>query len=198
MDRRTFLGTGATLLGASVAGCEEIGGRTVTLGDPEEETRDGGQRTYLTYRHDGERIVSPGFIQRNVPAAAGEPFGVRVTMPHSEETTIDSFRVDMRAPRTPGTGPTAEVYLAAPGGVDRWSELNFQQVEDQWTRISLSETGDLGEGTISFDTIIDPFDGAVETVGIRLAVTLSTGRGVPGRTYRLDTLTGVAPVTAEQ
>lgn len=190
MERRQFLATGLAGLGLATAGCSSVLGNTVTLTDPEQEFDDDGQEKYLIYRHDGTRIVTVGFDQRTVPASLTDQFGFRITASHSEETTIDQFRFDLRAPQT-SVDPPADIYLKAPQG-GLWSDLNYEQIENSWTRIALDDTGSLGDGTISLETIVDPGSVPAEAVGVRGELTLSDA----GTTYSVEFRTEFEPVTA--
>lgn len=190
MDRRTFLATGLAGAGLATAGCSSILGETVTLTDPETGIQDDGQEKYLTYRHDGDRIVTLGFDQREVQASPTDRFGFRISVPHSDDTKIESFRLDLRAPRS-SIDPPAKIYLGSPAG-GLWPDLTFTQVENRWTRIALDDTGELGEGTVTLETIVDPFSAPTEEVAIRADLSLSSSAS--NRTYEVDARTGFEPV----
>lgn len=192
MDRRSFLAAGATGVGFLAAGCSGVLGETVDLADPTVGRRDGGSEKHLTYRHRGERVLTVGFDQRTVPESATGRFGLRISVPHSDDTSIESFRFDLRAPRS-SVEPPADIFLESPGG-GLWPDLTFEEVENRWTRIALEDTGELGEGTISLETIVDPLSAPAEEVGVRVELELSAAGPPPGRTYRVDTATEFEPV----
>lgn len=192
MDRRAFLAAGVTGVGVVTAGCSGLGG-TTNLVNPAVETQDDGREKYLTYRHDDERVVTVGFDQRTVPATPTDQFGFRITVPHSRNTEIESFRFDLRAPRS-SIDPPADVYLESPSG-GLWPDLTFREVENRWTRIALADTGELGEGTMSFDLMIAPHSVPATEVGIRAELELSNSASVLNGRYRVDTSTGFEPVT---
>lgn len=192
MDRRAFLAAGATGVAVVTAGCSGLRG-TTNLVNPAVETQDDGREKYLTYRHDDERVVTVGFDQRTVPATPTDQFGFRITVPHSRNTKIESFRFDLRAPRS-SIDPPADVYLESPSG-GLWPDLTFREVENRWTRIALADTGELGEGTMSFDLMIAPHSVPATEVGIRAELELSNSASVLNGRYRVDTSTGFEPVT---
>jgi hypothetical protein len=189
MDRRAFLATGVAAAGLTTAGCSGILGETITLTDPETGTQDDGAEKYLSYHHGGDRIVTLGFDQREVQESPTDRFGFRISVPHSDETTIESFRFDLRAPHF-SPDPPADVYLGAPGG-GLWPEITFEEVEDFWTRIALADASAVGEGTLTVHTIVDPVSTPVDELGIRAELTLS---GSGSRTYEVETTTGFQPV----
>jgi hypothetical protein len=191
MDRRTFLASGLGGLGVATAGCSSILGSTVTLSDPETGEQDEGTERYLTYRDDGDRIVTLGFDQRDVRDSLKDRFGFRITVSHSDDTKIESVQFDLRAPST-SIDPPAEIYLQAPGG-GLWPDLTYKVVEDSWTRIALEDTGELGEGTMNLETIVSPGSLPAEDIGIRADLKLSDTGGA-GRTYQIDTRTDFKPV----
>lgn len=191
MDRRAFLAAGATGLSVVTAGCSGVLGRTVDLTDPEIGTQDEGREKYLAYRHEDRRVVTLGFDQRTGQASPTDRFGFRISVPHSDATTIESFRFDLRAPIT-SIDPPAAIYLRAPTG-GLWPDITYEQVENRWTRIALDDTGALGEGTLTLETIVVPGTVPADTVGIRADMELSDS-GAPGRTYRLDARTEFRPV----
>lgn len=192
MDRRAFLAAGVTGLGVVTAGCSGVGG-TTNLTDPEVESQDDGQEKYLTYHRDDERLVTVGFDQRTVPASLTDQFGFRITVSHSRNTKIESFRFDLRAPQS-SIDPPADVYLESPSG-GLWPDITFEEVENRWTRIALEDTGELGEGTMSFELIIAPHSAAATEVGIRAELELSSSGSLLNRRYRVDTSTEFEPVT---
>lgn len=190
MDRRTFLASGVAGAALATAGCSSRLGRTVNLTDPTVGTQDGGREKYLVYRHDGERIVTAGFDQRTVPASLTGQFGFRITVPHSDDTAIESFRFDLRAPQS-SVAPPADVYLESPAG-GLWPDVTFEEVENRWTRIALEDTGKLGKGTMNLMTIVAPNSVPAREVGIRVGLELSAASG---GTYRVDTSTEFQPIT---
>lgn len=192
MDRRRFLATGVTGLGVAIAGCSGILGGTIDLTDPETELQDGGREKYLTYHHDDDRIVTVGFDQRTVPASLTDQFGFRISVPHSDETKIESFQFDLRVPQS-SIDPPADIYFESPSG-GLWPDITYREVENRWTRIALADTGELGEGTMTLETIVDPHSVPAEEVGIRVAMELSTSGLPPNRTYRIDTSTEFEPI----
>lgn len=191
MDRRTFLATSTAGLALASAGCSGLLGSTVTLKGPETETQDDGREKYHSYRHDGERVVTVGFDQRTVPETLSDRFGFRITASHSDDTTIDSFQFDLRAPRT-SIDPPAEFYLGAPAG-GLWPDITLEEIDDGFTRIALEDTGELGDGTLGLDTIVDPGSVPAESIAVRVEMTLSSS-GFTGRTYRISPQTEFAPV----
>lgn len=192
MDRRAFLAAGVTGVGVVTAGCSGLGG-TTNLVNPDVETQDGGREKYLTYRRGDKRLVTVGFDQRTVPATATDQFGFRISVPHSRNTTIESFRFDLRAPRS-SIDPPANVYLESPSG-GLWPDITFREVENRWTRIALEDTGELGEGTMTFELIIAPNSAPATEIGIRTELELSSSGSLLNRRYRVDTSTEFEPVT---
>jgi hypothetical protein len=134
----------ATGMGLVSAGCSGLEIGTVELTDPEVGSQDDGREKYLTYRQGNRRIVTVGFDQRTVPQSLTGRFGFRITVPHSDDTKIESFRFHLRSPRT-SIDPPAEIYLRAPSG-GLWPDLTYEVVEDQWTRIALETPANLGSG----------------------------------------------------
>jgi hypothetical protein len=194
MDRRRFLAAGVTGFGVALTGCSELLGRTISVTNPETALHDGGREKYLTYRHDDDRIVTVGFDQRTVPATPTDQFGFRISVPHSDETTIESFQFDLRVPQS-SIDPPADIYLESPSG-GLWPDITFREVENRWTRIALADTGELGDGTMTLETIVDPHSVPAEQVGIRVELELSTSASPPNRTYRVDTSTEFEPIIA--
>lgn len=119
--------------------------------NPETESQDCGRETFLTSRHDGDRIVTVGFDQRTVPASLTDQFGLRISVPHSDETEIESFRFDIRVPQS-SIDPPANIYFESPGG-GLWPDITYREVENRWTRIALPDTGELGDRTMTPETI---------------------------------------------
>jgi hypothetical protein len=192
MERRQFLVAGTTGLSVAIAGCSALLGGTITLSNPEMSLQDDGREKYLTYRHDDARIVTVGFDQRTVPATRTDQFGFRISVPHSDDTKIESFQFDLRVPPS-SIDPPADIYLESPSG-GLWPDITFREVENQWTRIALADTGKLGDGTMTLETIIDPHSVPAEQVGIRVELTLSSSGSPPNRAYRVDTSTEFEPI----
>lgn len=192
MKRRTFLATGVTALGSATAGCSNVPGGEISLTDPTVGIRDGGRAKYLTYRHDDRRIMTVGFDQQTVPTSLTEQFRFGISVPHSDDTKIESFRFDLRAPRS-SIDPPADVYLEAPGG-GLWPDLTYEVVENGWTRIALDDTDELGEGTMNLETIVNPRSVPAEEVAVRVEMALSSSGSPPNRTYRIDASTEFEPV----
>lgn len=192
MDRRTFIAASVTGLEVAIAGCSGLLDGTVNLTNPETESQDGGRERYLTYHHDDDRIVTVGFDQRTVPASLTDQFGFRISVSHSDETKIESFQFDLRVPQS-SIDPPADIYLESPSG-GLWPDITFREVQNQWTRIALADTGELGEGTMTLETIVDPHSVPAEEVGIRVEMELSTSMSPPNRTYRVDTSTEFEPL----
>jgi hypothetical protein len=162
------------------------------LTNPETEMQDDGREKYLTYRSDNERIVTVGFDQRTVPESLTDQFGFRISVSHSDATKIESFQFDLRVPET-SIDPPADIYLESPSG-GLWPDITYRDVENQWTRIALADTGELGDGTMTLETIVDPHSVPAEEVGIRVEMELSTSGSLPNRTYGVDTSTVFEPV----
>lgn len=181
-----------TGLGIGIAGCSGLLGGTINLTDPETGLQDGGREKYHTYRHDDERIVTIGFDQRNVPASLTDQFGFRISVSHSDETKIESFQFDLRVPQS-SIDPPADIYLESPSG-GLWPDITYREVEDQWTRIALADTGELGDGTMILEAIVNPTSVPAEEVGIRAEMELSTSESPPNRSYRVDTTTEFEPI----
>lgn len=192
MDRRRVLAASVTGIGVALTGCSGLVRETITLTDPETELQDDGREKYLTYRHDDDRIVTIGLDQRTVPASLTDQFGFRISVSHSDETKIESFQVDLRVPRS-SVDPPADIYFESPSG-GLWPTITFQEVENRWTHIALTDTGELGSGTITLETIIDPHSVPAEEVGIRVELELSTSGSPPNRTYGVDTSTEFEPI----
>lgn len=193
MDRRSLLATSGAVVGLATAGCSNLLGGTVELTNPERDREADGRETHLTYRHDGARIVTASFIQRTVPPSLSDLFGVRISLSHSKDTTLESFQIGLRAPKS-STAPPADIYLSSPGG-SQWTDLTFETVQNEWTRIALEDTGELGEGTVSLDTIVQPNTEPSDVVGVRLEMELSWSGEFAKTTFRVDTSTGFKPVT---
>lgn len=191
MERRRYLAAGVTGLGITIAGCSGLLGGTINLTDPETELQDGGREKYLTYRHDDERIVTVGFDQRTVPPSLTNQFGFRISVSHSDETKIESFQFDLRVPQS-SINPPADIYLESPSG-GLWPDITYREVENGWTRIALADTGKLGEGTMTLETIVNPISVPAEELGIRAEIELSTSGSPPNRRYRVDTTTEFEP-----
>lgn len=192
MDRRTFLATSAATVGVVTAGCSSVlGGDPVTLSAPESGSNDEGREKYLTYRHEGDRIVTLGFDQRDHLDSLTDRFGFHISVSHSDDTKIESFQFDLRAPRT-SIDPPADIYLKSPAG-GLWPDLTYEDIENRWTRIALPDTNELGEGTLNLETIVDPNSVPAENVGIRVDMTLST-TGSGNTRYRLVAGTSFYPV----
>lgn len=193
MHRRSFLATGTAGVATALASCSGVFGGQVNLTNPETELQDGGREKYLVYSHDGERIVTVGFSQRTVPDSLTDQFGFRITVSHSDETKIESFRFDLRAPQS-SVDPPADIYLESPAG-GLWPDITYREVEDRWTRIALADTEELGEGTMTLETIVDPHSAPAAEVGLRVDLNLSTSGSPPNRTYRVSTSTTFEPIT---
>ena len=191
MNRRTYLATLSAASGATLAGCGAVFGPT-TLGPPEETLDDDRMEKALTYRRDGDRIATLALEQRREQQSPRDRFPFRLSVWHNDDTYIEQFQFDLRTPPT-SVDPPAEVYLRTPGD-DLWSGLTFHRVENNWTRIALDDAGQLGEGTVTLETIIDPVGQPADEVGVRAELTLS--RSGPGRGYAIDTSTRFEPVTA--
>jgi hypothetical protein len=192
MDRRKFLAAGVTGFGVAVAGCSEVLGETITLANPETEVQDGGREKYLTYHHDDDRIVTVGFDQQTIPATQTDQFEFRISVSHSDETKIESFQFDLRVPQS-SIDPPADIYFESPSG-GLWHDITFREVENRWTRIALADTGELGDGTMTLETIVDPHSVPAKEVGIRVETELSTSGSPPNRTYRVDNSTDFEPI----
>jgi hypothetical protein len=178
MDRRTFLAGGVAAAGTALAGCGGVG--TVTLDSPEKQADDDGDSTALVYRHDGDYVADFGVAQRRPQDSPGAAVPLRVGVPHSDDTTIESLRVDVRSP---ADSAAPNVYLYAPQGT-LWSGLSLGRAEGGWTRIDFPDPGELGEGTITLELLVDPVD-PVERLLVRGLVSLSAS-ALPGRTYRIE------------
>jgi hypothetical protein len=192
MDRRTFLTAGVTGLGVAIAGCSEVLGGTITLAKPETELQHGGREKYLTSHHADDRIVTIGFDQQTVLATQTDKFEFRISVSHSDETKIESFQFDLRVPQS-SIDPPADIYFESPSG-GLWPDITFRDVENGWTRIALADTGELGDGTITVETIVDPHSVPAENVGTRVETALSTSGSPPNRTYRVDDSTDFEPI----
>ncbi len=189
MNRRTFLATGLASAGLATAGCSSVLGSTVALTVETTEQQDDGREKYLICRDGDQTLLRVGFDQRQAQQSPTDSFGFRITASH-DDTKIESFRFDLRAPQT-SVDPPAEIYLKAPSG-GLWPDITFRDVENSWTRIEVTDTGDLGDGTLGVDTRIDPVSVPVTEIGIRVEMRLSSTEG--RRTYTLDTSTQFEPV----
>lgn len=193
MDRRSLLATSGAVVGLATAGCSSLLGSTIDLTNPDRDDRPDGRETHLTYRHDGASIVTVGFVQRTVPASLDDLFGLGITLSHSGDTTLESFQFELRAPQSSVALP-ADIYLKSPGG-SRWTDLTFETVENQWTRIGLEDTGELGEGTMNLETFVRPNTEPATDVGVRIEVALSWSGQFADTTFRVDNSTEFSPVT---
>ena len=193
MNRRTFLASSGAAAGVALAGCGGLLGETVTLGPPAEqvEADDDGVEKALVYRHEGDRVAVVGLEQRRPQDSPTGRFPFRLSVPHSDETTIESFRFDIRLPY-PATGAPAEVYLKAPGG-GLWPRITFREVADGWTRVALEDTGELGDGTLTLETVVQPYAPA-ERLDVRGEVALSTSASLDR--YRVEPDASLSLVTA--
>jgi hypothetical protein len=192
MNRRTFLAAGVAGVGAATAGCSSLLGSTVALPLDDTGVDDDGREKHLIFRDGDQRIAAVSLDQRDVQQSPTDDFGFRISASH-DDTKIESFQFDLRAPQT-SVDPPAEIYLESPAG-GLWPDITFREVENSWTRIALDDTGDLGEGTLNLDTIINPVDTPVSEVGIRVEMELSSTES--RQTYTLDTQTQFEPVVAQ-
>jgi len=192
MNRRTFLTTGLAGAGLATAGCSSLLGSTVTLPLDDTGVDDDGREKHLIFREGEQRIAAVSLDQRDVQRSPTDSFGFRISASH-DDTKIESFRFDLRAPQT-SVDPPAEIYLASPAG-GLWPDITFEDVENRWTRIALDDTGELGEGTLNLDTIIDPGTVPATEVGVRVEMELSSTES--RKTYTIDTQTQFEPVVEQ-
>jgi hypothetical protein len=182
VDRRTFLASGALAAGAGLAGCGRLGG-TETLEPAERDTEEGDEaEAALVYRDDGDQVVVVGFEQRRAQDRPTDSSPFRLSVPHGDDTTVERFRFDLLGPTSPVDVP-AEVYLLAPPN-DSWPGLTVSKVDGDWTRIDYGDPGEIGEGTITVEGIVDPVDPITE-LRLRGEVELSTS-GPGSRRYRIE------------
>jgi hypothetical protein len=193
MNRRTFLAAGVAGVATATAGCSSLLGSTVALPVDDTGVDGDGREKHLIFRDGEQRIAAVSFDQRDVQETPTDDFRFRISASH-DDTKIESFQYDLRAPQT-SVDPPADIYLESPAG-GLWPDITFEDVENHWTRIALDDTGELGEGTLSVDTIINPNSAPVTEVGIRVEMELSSTEG--RRTYTLDTQTQFEPVVTQE
>lgn len=198
MDRRRFLATTAAGAVAAAAGCVGTGFGPTRIGGPTEWLDDDGREKHLQFDIDDERLAVLTLDQMTRPATPTDPFRLRLHVAHRSDderldrpTTIERFRFDLRAPPA-SVGPPAEIYLNAPGGPS-FPDLVFRRTADSWTRIEATDTGAIGDGTLTLETIVQPIGEFPAEIGLRAEVQLSTG-GMLRPTYVLEALSRFAPV----
>jgi len=201
MNRRTFLATALAGGGAATAGCAGALGGTTTLSRPTEEVDDDGMEQYLRFEHAGERLAVVGLQQMAPQSSPTDSFRLRIHVEHrsgladrGRRTTIDRFRFDLRAPPT-SVQPPAEVYLQSPSG-GLCPDFTFEQVENLWTRIAADGTSEVGRGTLTLSTIVDPLGLPADEIGVGMEIELSEP-GVTGRAYVATAQTRFEPVVTQ-
>lgn len=198
MQRRRFLEASFAGAGAVVAGCTRPVTGPSKLATADEQLDDDGAEQHLRFEVDGERLAVVTLDQMTRPATATDPFRLRLHVAHrsgderyDDPTTIRRFRFDLRAPPA-SVQPPAEVYLAAPGGPS-WPAMELRRTDDRWTRIEAVDMAAVGAGTLTLETLVRPLGIAVDEVGLRAEVALSSA-GLLGRDYVLEASTRFAPV----
>lgn len=170
------------------------------LSDPTERTDADGMERHLVYERGDERLAVVSLDQATARASPTDAFRFRIHVEHrsggaaDRPTTVERFRFDLRAPPT-SVDPPAEIYLRAPTG-GRWPDLAFEVVEDSWTRIAADETGDVGAGTLTLATVVDPSGLPADELGFGARVDLAEA-GTAGTAYRLEARTRFQPVLRE-
>ncbi|MEF8786313.1 MAG: hypothetical protein V5A45_10305 [Haloarculaceae archaeon] len=191
MNRRALLAGTTATLGTALAGCTALGGER-SLGQPREELDANGREKHLVFERNGKSVVTITLQQRTAAQNLPGRFGLRVVISHSENTNINKFSFELRAPPT-SVEPPAEIYLKQPDG-GPWPPIDFQRTENEWTRIAVDDLGDLGRGTLGLETIVAPLGDSVEAVGVRPDLTLGTTGLLSGGPLRAETQTEFEPV----
>jgi hypothetical protein len=191
MNRRVFLAGTTATLGTALAGCTALGDER-SLGQPSEELDANGREKHLVFERNGKSVVTITLQQRTAAQNLPGRFGLRIVISHSENTNINKFSFELRAPPT-SLEPPAEIYLKQPDG-GPWPPIDFQSTENEWTRIAVDDLGDLGRGTLGLETIVAPLGNSVEAVGVRPDVTLGTTGLLSGGPLRAETQTEFEPV----
>lgn len=195
MDRRAFLASGVVGVAAATAGCSALGGTTEL--DPVETTVEAnGREKHLVFEHQNSRRAVVTLQQMAAQSATTAPFEFRLHVDHRRQGTSDStvkrFRFDLRTPVT-STDLPAEIYLE-PVGSAGWP-ARIEQVDDQWTRITVDDASDFGSGSITLSTLVQPHD-PISRIEVRAEVDLERG-GFASPTHRLEAETRFEPVVEE-
>lgn len=200
MNRRRFLSTALTGMVVTIAGCHGVSGST-ELRPARVERETGGRRVerQLFFDHEDTPVGAIVIDQQTPQTAPTDPFKLRLHVEHGAgrqtgrrpPTTIEAFRFDLRAPAR-SVDPPAEVYLESPAG-GLWPDITFREVENRWTRIALSDVGELGDGTLTLETLIDPVSLPATPLGCRADVDLRETT-VGGQRYRLTARTRFEPI----
>lgn len=184
MNRRQFLATtgGAGLL--SLAGWRSTQSQS-TLDDPTVETEEDGE-THLHFDRDGERLatltVQPARQER-------DPTPVDVSLWHADPTEVTSLSVHLRAPPA-GHEVPAEVSLTAPQWSPRPSVELYVDGQTGGTVFEIPDTGGQGEGTMTFEFLVDPVEGSPSSLHVDATADLAEP-GVLGDAYTIEGTTRV-------
>lgn len=194
MDRRRFLAA-ATVAGAlPLAGCSRDGLGTIELDAPETETEQ--NETHLIFRRGDRRLLVFTARDRGRSDASG-PIPLDLHVWHAEDTHLDSFRIEIRAPAD-GRDPLTEVYLRSPW-YDSGPKLDFHRGDDgRTTVLAADDLGGPGEGTLSLELILEPTSMPdALPVGVSGEFGLSE-TGTLGRSYRAEGQMTVALVSERE
>jgi hypothetical protein len=179
MNRRTFLTT--TIAGAGLAataGCSLPGGPE-SFGRPEVTVDDDGREKHLTYQVDDTRQAVVSLMQRGRPESPTDRFGLRLYVWHREGLSIDRLHYRLRAPPH-SVKPPAEIYLKTPDG-GPWPAFDLNTDDDLWTVVDVDDIGELGDGSLGLELIVEPGSEPVEEMAVHPEITLSSSGAFGGK-----------------
>ncbi|MFB6202091.1 MAG: hypothetical protein ABEI98_08785 [Halorhabdus sp.] len=183
MHRRTFLGAASVSSVGALAGCGGLGGPT-PLTDVEVVTEDDGMDHHLTFYQDNTEQATLTVSQGNAPEAYTDRFSLRLHLWHRPGLRTEHMAFEVRGPPG-GAGVPAETYLKVPDG-GPWPEFRIEKDDDLSTIIAVDDLGELGEGSLGFELIVDPTTTPVDAISVHADVTFDRTETFSG-TYRAET-----------
>lgn len=153
MNRRRFLATATAASVLPLAGCSRVGLGTTELRPVGQETESG--ETHLLFGRDGRRLLTYTVrYHRGYVESAGQ-IPLEIYVWHAEDTHLDSFRVEVRAPAH-SRDPHTRVLLSTPRARP-WPEMTFERDdEDRTTIVAADGLGGVGDGTIGLEFLLEP------------------------------------------
>lgn len=192
MDRRRFLATSTAVSALSLSGCTALGVGTTNLRPADTKTEP--IATHLQFEQGDRKLLvfSTRYLDGYDESTGRIPIEFDVW--HAEETRIESFRFDVRAPANERE-PLTTVALETPFGSAK--SLDFYESDGRETVVAADDLGEYGDSTFSLSLSLDPQE-MPETLPIHVRGTFDlTETGFLGGEYHLEGQTTVE-VTRDQ
>lgn len=180
MRRRRVLAAAASSALLPLAGCSDALSGPTDLGSPEEELDADGREKHLVFTRGSEEQAVVSIVQRSRPGSLDRRVQFRLHVWHREGLSIDRMRFELRAPPRVTATP-ADVLLQVPDG-GPWPEFELRR-DEQWTVVDVDGIGDLGDGSLGLDLVLDPVDDPVDELAVRTEVEFGEA-GLVERRYR--------------